>query len=317
MDAGRAGTGLRQGPGAVPDRAPDRRRCRNRIGGWRDQAELAAPARRRNPRLTWADPPPAWSAGDRVCGLQLAGRPGLPGSARPDVLERLDRNLPLRRRRPLRLEVNDHLKDALVIASLDVLLIRAGWQRDVPGKGSVAELRVVLVLGMFVPVCLDGQDAARHLHIKLLLRVEAGKLGAHHVAAVLDVVLHPHCLGGLRVEHRQRGLQPVEEIGKRPPVVLARERTHRTTPSLTYGDLHFHRIAREPAAVGATALTVRDHRAAHLAGRRPPPKGQTWSMRGALGPRFCRPAPRRGPPGQVPPAEDPQWARAAKLDRGL
>src|ERR1035441_2133469 len=275
MDAGRAGTGLRQGPGAVPDRAPDRRRCRNRIGGWRDQAELAAPARRRNPRLTWADPPPAWSAGDRVCGLQLAGRPGLPGSARPDVLDRLDRNLPLRRRRPLRLEVNDHLKDALVIASLDVLLIRAGWQRDVPGKGSVAELRVVLVLGMFVPVCLDGQDAARHLHIKLLLRVEAGKLGAHHVAAVLDVVLHPHCLGGHRVEHRQRGLQPVEEIGKRPPVVLARERTHRTTPSLTYGDLHFHRIAPAPAAVGAKVVNARDLRAAHLAGRRPPPAA--WS----------------------------------------
>src|ERR1019366_2052097 len=79
MDAGRAGTGLRQGPGAVPDRAPDRRRCRNRIGGWRDQAELAAPARRWNPRLTWADPPPAWSAGDRVCGLQRLAVPACLG----------------------------------------------------------------------------------------------------------------------------------------------------------------------------------------------------------------------------------------------
>ena len=139
-------------------------------------------------------------ASPRRCGWAPASAATLPGLADGDLLGLF----------VLRFRDAD-LHDPVLVGRGDVGLCHALRQRQRPGKRPVAHLpaQVALLLPLFLLAAfgLDVQHPVRDGQLHVLVRVDAGQIGAHHQRAVLLVFLDPDQVPGLQPAREPRGAE--------------------------------------------------------------------------------------------------------------
>src|SRR6185437_1185456 len=142
-----------------------------------------------------------------------------------DLLGRLDHDL-LDLILLLGLEADGDGEDAVVVARLHVVRVGVARQRQAAGERAVAELGPVLALGLVVPLGADGQVARADRDLHVLLRVDPGQFGAHHVVVALDEVLDPDRLAQVGAEGQEGLLEPLDQVREHRPRVPAHQRAH-------------------------------------------------------------------------------------------